>query len=431
MIARYARAEMAQLWSEETKFRTWLQIELLACEAMYRLGQIPQRDWNTIRRKADFDLRRIQEIEREVNHDVIAFLTSVAEKVGPAARHIHQGMTSSDVVDTALAVLMVRAADILIRDVRRLRRAVAAKARKYKYTPMIGRTHGVHAEPITFGFKLALMYDEFGRAEERLRSAREMVRCGQLSGAVGTHAHLDPRVERYVCRRLGLRPALISSQVLQRDRHAHYLSMVSLVGCSVERWAQEFRHLARTEVREVEEFFAQRQKGSSAMPHKRNPILAERLCGLARVLRGHAVTAMENVPLWHERDISHSSTERIIIPDATTLLDYMLTKLTDWVRTMKVFPQNMQKNLNLTHGLIHSQQVLLQLVRKGLSREEAYRIVQENAMRCWKGGQSFRELLQQDPRITARLSPAELEDAFRLEPHLRDVDRTFRLLGLD
>ncbi len=430
MIPRYTRPQMAELWSEENKFRTWLRVEILACEALYRKGRIPARDWNIIKKKAAFDLRRIEEIEREVNHDVIAFLTSVAEKVGPASRHIHRGLTSSDVVDTALAVLMVRAADLLIRDVRRLRRAVAQKARKYKYTPMIGRTHGVHAEPITFGFKLAQMYDEFGRAEERLQSARETVRYGQLSGAVGTHAHLDRSVETYVCRRLGLKAAPVSSQVLPRDLHAHYLSMLALVGASVERWAQEFRHLARTEVREVEEFFGRTQKGSSAMPHKRNPIVAERLCGMARVLRGYALTAMENVALWHERDISHSSTERIIIPDATILLDYMLDRLTGWVRDMRVFPENMRRNLDLTRGLIHSQQVLLLLTEKGMKREEAYRIVQENAMKAWESGESFQELVRGDPRIMRRLSPAELDRAFDLNQHFRDVDRTFRAVGL-
>lgn len=431
MIPRYTTEEMGRLWSEENKFRTWLRIEILACEAMHQLGQLPARDLQTIQKRADFDLQRIQEIEREVNHDVIAFLTSVAEKVGPAARHIHRGLTSSDVVDTALAVLMVQATDILIRDVKQLRRVVARQARKYKYTPMIGRTHGVHAEPITFGLKLALMYDEFGRAEERLQVARETIRYGQLSGAVGTHAHLDPRVEKYVCRKLGLKPAAISSQILQRDRHAHYLCALALVAGSVERWAQEFRHLARTEIREVEEFFARGQKGSSAMPHKRNPILAERLCGLARLIRGYALTAMENQALWHERDISHSSAERIIIPDATTVLDYMLVKLTEWVRNMQVFPENMQRNLELTRGLIHSQQVLLMLTDAGLSRDEAYRIVQENAMECWKTGQPFRDLLLNDPRVTRRLKAEQLSQAFSLEPHLRHIDRTFRAVGLE
>lgn len=430
MIARYTRPEMGQIWSDENKFQIWLRIEILACEAMYKLGQIPRRDLDIIRKKAHFEVREIEAIEKKVNHDVIAFLTNVAKYVGPSSRFIHQGLTSSDVLDTALAVQMVQAADILVRDVKAVRRAIAAKARKYKQTPMIGRTHGVHAEPITFGFKMAVMYDEFGRAQQRLEAAREAARVGRLSGAVGTHAHLDPFVEQYVCRKLGLRPAAISTQVIQRDVHAEYLAALALVGCSVERWAQEFRHLQRTEVLEVEEFFGREQKGSSAMPHKKNPILGERLCGMARLLRGYALTAMENVPLWHERDISHSSAERVILPDATIALDYMLTKLEELVRHLRVFPKRMGQNLNATHGLIHSQQVLLALTEKGLTREEAYRLVQRNAMKCWKSAQDFKSLLMADPEVMAKLTVRDLDEAFDLSRHFRDLNRTFKLVGL-
>lgn len=431
MIPRYTRPEMGAIWSDENKFRIWLQIEILACEAMHKLGMVPRRDLENIRKRARFNVREIEKIEEKVHHDVIAFLTNVAHYVGPSSRFIHKGLTSSDVLDTALAVQMVQAADVLIRDVKAVRRAVAAKARKYKRTPMIGRTHGVHAEPITFGFKLAVMYDEFGRALERLETARETARVGQLSGAVGTHAHLDPFVEKYVCRKLGLRPAPISTQIVQRDVHAEYMAALALVACSVERWAQEFRHLQRTEVLEVEEFFGQEQKGSSAMPHKKNPIIGERLCGMARLLRGYALTAMENVALWHERDISHSSAERVILPDATIALDYMLAKLERLVRDLRVFPEHMARNLNATHGLIHSQQVLLALTEKGVTREEAYRLVQRNAMKCWETGQDLKTLLQADPDVMARLSRRDLDAAFDLSRHFRDLDRTFKLVGLD
>ena len=430
MISRYTRPEMGALWTDENRFNIWLEIELLACEAMHELGQVPAADLKRIRARAKFDPRRIAEIERKVNHDVIAFLTNVAEHVGPSARFIHKGLTSSDVLDTALSVQMVHAADLLIRDVKAVRLAVAAKARKYKHTPMIGRTHGIHAEPITFGLKMALMYDEFGRALKRLETARETVRVGKISGAVGTHAHLDPSVERYVCRKLGLRPAALSTQVLQRDRHAEYVAALALVGTSVERWAQEFRHLQRTEVREVEEFFGREQKGSSAMPHKRNPIIAERLCGLARLLRGYAVTAMENVALWHERDISHSGAERVILPDATIVLDYMLAKLEQLVRGLRVYPKQMLRNLELTGGLIHSQRLLLGLTEKGLSREDAYRLVQRHAMESWRTGKPLKDLVLADAEFRRALTPKEVEAVFDLTPHFRHVDRAFRLVGL-
>jgi adenylosuccinate lyase len=430
MIERYSRPEMAALWTDEHKFATWLKVELAACEAMAAAGLIPRRDWAVIRRKASFDVARIRRIEAEVRHDVIAFLTAVAERVGPAARHIHKGLTSSDVVDTALAVNLVAAADLLLAGVRNVRAAAAAQARKHAFTPMIGRSHGIHAEPTTFGLKMALMFDEFGRVERRLKAARETVRVGKLSGAVGTHAHLDPKIERAVCRTLGLEPAAISTQILQRDRHAEFVSALALAGASVERWAQEFRHLQRTEVREVEEFFGRSQKGSSAMPHKKNPVIGEQLCGLARVLRGYAVTAMENVALWHERDISHSSAERIILPDAAMLLDYLFDRLAALVKGLKVDAVRMRANLDMTHGLIHSQQVLLRLVEKGVPREDAYRWVQRNAMASWKSGKPLLELVSADPDIAARVSRRELADCFDLKRHLRDVKRTFRALGL-
>lgn len=430
MIPRYSRPEMSRIWTDENKFSIWLKVELLACEAQHRLGRIPAKDLAVIRQKASFDIARIQEIEREVHHDVIAFLTCVAERVGPSARYIHMGLTSSDVLDTALAVQMVEAADLLIDGAKAVRKAAARLARRHKWTPMIGRSHGVHAEPVTFGLKMALLYDEFGRVQQRLERARETARVGKLSGAVGTHAHLDPRVEQYVCRKLGLRPAPISTQIIQRDIHAEYLAALALAACSVERWATEFRHLQRTEVRETEEFFAEEQKGSSAMPHKRNPILCERLCGLARLIRGYAIAGMENVALWHERDISHSSAERVALPDATIALDYMFHKLAFILQTLKVFPKNMARNLELTRGLIHSQQVLLLLVEKGLSREEAYRIVQRHAMRAWESGEHFKDLLRNDPEVATRVSSRELERVFDLNVHFRDVERTFRAVGL-
>jgi adenylosuccinate lyase len=421
---------MAAIWADENKFRIWLRIEILACEAMNQLGEVPAADLRRIRTRATFSVKRIDEIEKEVNHDVIAFLTNVAEHVGPSSRYIHKGLTSSDVIDTAMAVQMVQAADLLLRGARAVRAAAAAQARRHKFTPMIGRSHGVHAEPITFGLKMALMYDEFGRALGRLEAAREAARYGQLSGAVGTHAHLDPFVERYVCRKLGLKPAPISTQILQRDLHAEYLNALALVACSVERWAQEFRHLQRTEVREAEEFFAEGQKGSSAMPHKRNPIVGERLCGMARLVRAYALAGMENVALWHERDISHSSAERVIFPDATIALDYMLAKLAWLVKTLRVNPAQMKANLELTRGLIHSQQVLLLLTEKGVSREPAYRVVQRNAMAAWEGRGHFRELLRADPEVAAAVSDADLDRVFRLDTHFRDVNRTFKAVGL-
>jgi adenylosuccinate lyase len=430
MIARYTGPAMGAIWTDENKFRIWLQIEILACEAMHKLGLVPAADLKRIQKRAAFDVPRILEIEAKVKHDVIAFLTSVGEHVGPSARYIHRGLTSSDILDTALAVQMTQAVDLLIRDVRAVRQAAAAKARKYKLTPMMGRSHGIHAEPITFGLKMALMYDEFGRALGRLERAREVIAVGQLSGAVGTHAHLDPFVEAYVCRKLQLRPAAISTQILQRDRHAEYMAALALVGASVDRWATELRHLQRTEVHEVEEYFGAEQKGSSAMPHKKNPITGEKLCGLARLLRGNLQAALENVALWHERDISHSSVERVILPDSTIALDHMLTELRELVHNLRVFPKRMLENLNMTHGLIHSQQVLLMLTDKGFARNDAYRLVQKHAMQAWETGADLKALLLADSEITGRLTRADVEKVFDLNVHFRDVNRTFKAVGL-
>jgi len=421
---------MAAIWEDENKFAIWLKIEVLACEAMNKLGVVPTSDLRAIKKKAAFNVARINEIEEEVQHDVIAFLTNVAEFVGPSSRFIHKGMTSSDVIDTALAVQMVEAADKLIAGVESVRKAAGEQAKKHKLTPMIGRSHGIHAEPITFGLKMALMYDEFGRALDRLKHAREIVRVGQLSGAVGTHAHLDPFVEKFVCEKLGLKPAAISTQILQRDRHADYMNELALVACSIDRWATEFRHLQRTEVRETEEYFSDTQKGSSAMPHKRNPIIGERLSGMARLIRGYAVTAMENVALWHERDISHSSAERVILPDATIALDYMLYKLEYLVRTLRVNKDRMQANLDLTRGLIHSQQVLLMLTEKGVSRELGYRIVQRNAMAVWEGKGRLKELLAADTDVQHYVTAKDLDRVFDITVHFRDVERTFKAVGL-
>ena len=430
MITRYSRPKMRALWSEERKFSIWLEIEVLACEALAEAGSIPKEDAETIRAKARFSIEEVNEIEKRTQHDVIAFLENVASYVGPAARWIHQGLTSSDILDTTLAVQMTAACDLLLEDLATLRTTVADRARAFKDTPMIGRSHGIHAEPITFGLKLALMFDEFGRAEERLRQTRERVAVGKLSGAVGTHAHLDPAVEESVCRRLGLRPAVLSTQVVQRDRHAEFSTTLALIASSIDRWATEFRHLQRTEVLEVEEFFGEGQKGSSAMPHKRNPITGERLSGLVRVLRGNVVAALENVALWHERDISHSSVERIILPDSCTLLDYMLVKLGDLVAGLIVYPEHMQGNMDLTKGLYHSQTILLELTRRGLERKTAYEAVQRAAMKTWRGTVPLAENLRAESAVAAVLTAEEIDRLCSLEPHLRHVDDTFRRLGL-
>lgn len=421
---------MQSIWTEEAKLGHWLEIEVLACEGMARLGKIPKRDAAVIRAKADFDVAQVNENEKRTQHDVLAFLENVATYVGPAGRWIHQGLTSSDLLDTTLALQLVKASDILLDDLKELRKVAAQKARKYKNVPMVGRSHGIHAEPITYGLKLALMHQEFGRAEERLREARAQIAVGKLSGAVGTHAHLDPRVEEFVCKKLGLKAAPISTQIIQRDRHAHFMATLALIASSIDRWATEFRHLQRTEVLEVEEFFAAGQKGSSAMPHKRNPIIGERLSGLARVIRGNALAALENVPLWHERDISHSSAERVIFPDSTVLLDYMLAKLTDLVAKQLVYPENMKRNLELTKGLYFSQSVLLALTDAGLERRKAYEMVQRSAMACWQGEGTLVDYLLKDAELTAVLPPKEVRKICSLDRHFRHVESTFRKCGL-
>jgi adenylosuccinate lyase len=428
---------MREIWTEERKLSIWLQIELLASEALYAQGLVPKKDLEQMKARAAFSVERCKELERTLNHDVIAFTTNVAENIGdPASRWLHFGLTSSDLIDTCFAVQMVQSADILLEDVKALRKAIAVKAKKYQFTPMIGRSHGIHAEPTTFGLKMALMHDEFGRAQERLAAARRSVAVGKLSGAVGTSAHLSPKVEAFVCRKLGLRAAPIATQVIQRDLHAEFIGTLALVGASIERWATEFRHLQRTEVLEVEEFFSKGQKGSSAMPHKRNPITGERLTGLARVLRGNAIAALENVALWHERDISHSSVERIIFPDSCTLLDYMLVTLTKLVDGLLVYPENMARNLELSLGLWNSQTVLLALIRKGLSREVAYEIVQRNAMQTWqakhagKANADFKSQLLADPEVARHFIKGELEKLCSLEFHFKEVKNRFKKVGL-
>jgi adenylosuccinate lyase len=432
MIQRYSRAGMREIWSEQRKLEIWLRIELLAAEALVAEGVVPAADFAQMSAKAAFSLERCKELEKTLNHDVVAFTTNVAENIGaPASRWLHFGLTSSDIVDTAFAVQMTESADILIADVKALRETVAKKAREHQFTPMIGRSHGIHAEPTTFGLKMALMYDEFTRALQRLQTARERVAVGKLSGAVGTSAHLSPKVEERVCAKLGLRPAPIATQVVQRDLHAEFIGALALVGASIERWATEFRHLQRTEVLEAEEFFAPGQKGSSAMPHKRNPITGERLTGLARVLRGNAVAALENVALWHERDISHSSVERIIFPDSCTLLDYMLATLDKLTAGLIVYPENMKRNLDSSLGLWNSQTVLLALIKKGLTREAAYELVQRNAMLTWQAKNAgradadFLRQLQSDPEVRKHFASGELEALCSLDFHFQNVRAKF------
>jgi len=435
MISRYSRPQMAAIWEPANRFSLWLKIEVLACEAWAELGVVPKEAVAEIKAKATFDMAalvpRIDEIERRTKHDVVAFTEAVAEKIGPASRYIHLGLTSSDILDTCLACQMQQAADLLLEDVAALEAVLAALAVAHKRTPMMGRTHGIHAEPTTFGLKLAMWLMEVRRARERLERAREVAGYGKLSGAVGTFANVPPQVEEYVCAKLGLKPEPISTQIIQRDRHAEYLAALGIVGSSLDKFATEIRHLQRTEVREAEEPFAEGQKGSSAMPHKRNPVTCEQISGLARLLRSNVQAGMENVALWHERDISHSSVERVILPDGTILLDYLLVKFRDIVQGMRVYPEQMQKNLNATHGVIYSQQALLALSKAGATREAAYAMVQRNAMRAWETGEEFRALLLADPDVRAVLSPAEIESCFDLGYHLRHVDALFRRVGLD
>jgi adenylosuccinate lyase len=426
MIERYTRPEMGQLWTQENKFKTWLQVEILACEALAELGKIPREAVNRIRERAKFDVKRMEEIEKEVRHDMIAFLTNVGESVGEDARYIHLGLTSSDVIDTALGIQLKQASEILEKDVQQLLEVIKNRALEHKYTVMIGRTHGIHAEPITFGLKMAVWYTEMKRHQERLRRAKETISCGKISGVVGTFAHIDPFVEAYVCRKAGLTPAPVSTQIVQRDRHAEFVSVLALMASSLDKFATEIRGLQKTEIREVEEPFYEGQKGSSAMPHKRNPVSCEQISGLARVVRGYALAAFEDIPLWHERDISHSSVERIILPDSTILLDYMLTHFTRILRDLRVYPENMKRNLELTRGLIFSESLLLLLTSKGLSREKAYKLVQRNAMRVWDQGVEFKKLILEDPDIRAYLTPGEIEACFNVEHHLQKVDFIFQ-----
>jgi adenylosuccinate lyase len=430
MIARYTRPEMGTIWTEENKYRTWLEIEILACEAQAELGLIPKEAVKTIRQKAKFEVKRIEVIEQEVKHDVIAFLTNVGEYVGPEARFIHLGMTSSDVLDTGLAVQMKQSAELLLKDLHTLEKIFARRAKEFKYTVMVGRTHGIHAEPTTFGLKLALWYDETRRNIVRLEHALSTIAVGQISGAVGTYEHLDPFVERYVCEKLGLKPSAISTQVLQRDLHAEFMTTIAVIGSSLEKFATEIRHLQKTEVLEAEEYFSKGQKGSSAMPHKRNPITCERVAGLARVLRGNAQAALENVALWHERDITHSSVERIIIPDSCILLDYMLSLFNDIIDKLLVYPENMKKNLELTHGLVFSQSVLLALTKKGMKREDAYAKVQACAMDVWQSKKNFNDVLKSDPAISSFLKSEELDELFDLKKCTKQVEYIFKQVGL-
>jgi adenylosuccinate lyase len=421
---------MGKIWEDENKYRIWLEIELLACEAQAELGVVPKDAVATIRKKAKFSVPRILEIEEEVKHDVIAFLTNVGEYVGTESRFIHLGMTSSDVLDTALAVQMKQSAELLLKDLEDLKAILARRAKEHKMTVMVGRTHGIHAEPVTLGLKFALWYAETNRNIERLRNAKKTISAGKISGAVGTYAHIDPSVERFVCEKLSLEAALISTQVLQRDRHAEFMNTLAVVGSSLEKFATEIRHLQRTEILEVEEFFSKGQKGSSAMPHKRNPITCERIAGLSRVLRGNAVAAMENVALWHERDITHSSVERVIVPDSCILLDYMLVQFTSIVDKLLVYPENMRRNIEKTHGLVFSQSVLLALTKKGMKREDAYRIVQSHAMNVWQDGKDFRSTLESDPEVKKFLDEKELDDVFDRAKSLNHVDYVFERLGL-
>jgi adenylosuccinate lyase len=425
MIPRYSRPEMASIWSDKTKYEIWLEIETLAAEAMERFGTIPAGTSQAIRARGGFDITRIDAVEREVKHDVIAFLTSVSEHVGPEARFLHQGMTSSDVLDTCLAVQLTRASDILLADLDLLLEALKRRALEHKYTLTVGRSHGIHAEPTSFGLKLAFAYAEFQRASTRLTLARQDIATCAISGAVGTFAHVDPRVEEYVAEKLGLKPEPVSTQIIPRDRHAMFFATLGVIASSVERLATEIRHLQRTEVGEAEEFFSEGQKGSSAMPHKRNPVLTENLTGLARVVRGYALPAMENVALWHERDISHSSVERVIAPDATVTLDFALARLAGVIGKLVVYPERMGENLERGGGLVHSQQVLLALTQKGLSREEAYRLVQRNAMRAFRGEGSFLGFLKADPDVASTLNPHEIAALFDVSPHLKNVDAIF------
>jgi len=430
MLDRYSRPEMRAIWTEENKFRAWLEVELLACEAWAELGVIPKEDAEALRRNASFDINRIYEIEQETRHDVIAFTRAVSETLGPERKWVHYGLTSTDVVDTALGYLLKQANSIIRRDLENFIDILRGQAIRHKYTVMMGRTHGVHAEPTTFGLKMALWHEEMKRNLERFNHAADGVEYGKISGAVGTYANIDPFVEQYVCSKLGTKPAPISTQTLQRDRHAEYMATLALIATSLDKFATEIRALQKSEFREVEEPFAKGQKGSSAMPHKRNPIGCENISGLARVVRGHMLSAYENVPLWHERDISHSSVERVILPDATMLINYMLNRLGNIIKNLTVFPENMKRNMERTYGVPFSGRVLTKLIDKGLSREQAYDTVQPRAMQAWETQRHFRDILLETPEITSVLSREEIDDCFNPSWHLKHVDTIFERLGL-
>ncbi len=425
MIERYTRKEMGKIWSSENKLKHWLDIEILLCEALAKMGIIPKKALEKIKKNARFSMKRTLEIEKTTKHDVVAFITNLEEEVGKEGRYLHFGLTSSDVLDTTNAILLREAADLIIKDIEEILKVLREKALVYKDTIMIGRSHGVHAEPITFGLKLAIWYEEMKRNYKRMQEAREIISYGKISGAVGTYAYIDPEVESYICKKCGLRPASVSSQIIQRDRYAQYFSTLAIIAGTIEKIALEIRHLQRTEVLELEEPFTKGQRGSSAMPHKRNPILCENLCGLARIVRGNAAIALENMSLWHERDISHSSAERVIMPDSTILIDFMLHRLMGVLKGMQVYVEKMKENLNITKGLIFSQGVLLALIKKGLSRKTAYELVQKNAMRVWKEGVGLKGLLLKDANIRKHLSEIEIEDIFDLKKHLRHVETIF------
>lgn len=430
MIPRYSREELSKIWSDENRFKIWLDIEILACEAQCKLGNIPKKSLATIKKKAKFNVQEILKIEETVKHDVIAFLTNVGNYVGLDSRFIHMGMTSSDVLDTCLSVQMKQAGEIILKDLIGLKKVLYNKAKDYKYLAAIGRTHGIHAEPITFGLKFALWYDETQRNIERLIMAIDNISVGQISGAVGTYEHISPYVEKYVCDKLGLKTTNISTQILQRDRHAEYLTTLAIISSCIEKYSTEIRHLQRTEVLEAEESFTKGQKGSSAMPHKKNPITSEQLSGLARVLRGNAIASMENIALWHERDISHSSVERIICPDSTILMDYILNKFTALIDNLVIYEENIKKNLNLTNGLIFSQKVLLKLIEKKMKREDAYRIVQDIAMKCWKEKVSFQGLVKNDKEAMKYLNEKDLKEIFGSDVLKKKVDFIFNRVGI-
>lgn len=431
MIERYSRKEMSDIWSEQNQFQAWLEVELAACWAWSQIGKIPSRDVNKLYENASFEINRIKEIEKETRHDVVAFTRAVSETLGDEKKWVHYGLTSTDVVDTANGYRLKQANDLLKQGLDRFCNALAKKAKEHKQTVMMGRTHGVHAEPTTFGLKCALWFAEMKRNVDRFERAAKDVEFGKLSGAVGTFAHIPPKVESLTCERLGIQPAPISTQTLQRDRHAYYMATLAVIGSTLEKIAVEIRHLQRTELREAEEFFSKGQKGSSAMPHKRNPISSENISGCARVLRGYMVSSYENIPLWHERDISHSSVERIILPDATILLDYMLHRFSGVIEKLVVYPVNMKENMQKTHGLVFSQRLLLMLIEKGLSRENAYDTVQPLAMKAWEEKRPFRELVESDSTIRENLSSEEIDDAFDLNYHTRRVDEIFERAGLN